>query len=78
MPLIQGGPPQWAWERSPDPLKWEITPRQDPSGGHTVYELRINCGLEIVRLHFFTEDEIKELHSLIGEEIDSRVAPRGG
>lgn len=76
MPLIQGGPPQWVWERSLGPLKWEITPRQDPSG-HTVYELRINCGLEIVRLQYFTEDEIKELQSLIGEEIDNRTAPWG-
>ncbi len=72
MPLVQGGPPQWVWERNADTLKWEINPRQD-SGGHTVYELRINCGLEIVRLQLLTEDEIKELHSLIGEEIGSRA-----
>lgn len=77
MPLIQGGPPQWAWERTADPLKWEVTPTQDPNG-HTVYELRVNCGLEIVRLQFVTEDELKELHSLIDEELNSQAAASSG
>jgi hypothetical protein len=63
MPLVQGGPPEWIWERTADPLKWEIVASQDPNG-HTVYELRANCGLEIMRLQFFTEDEIRELQSL--------------
>ncbi len=73
MALIQGGPPQWVWERSPALLKWEITPHEDRSGGCIVYELRVNCGLEIVRLQFLTEDEMKELRSLIDEQIASGV-----
>ena len=49
MTLIQGGPPEWIWERKPERLKWEVIPSQSPAG-HTVYELRVNCGLEIMRL----------------------------
>jgi hypothetical protein len=64
MPLIQGGPPEWIWERTPEVLKWQVVPSQAPEG-HTVYELRVNCGLEIMRLQFFTEDEIKELQAML-------------
>ena len=60
MPLIQGGPPEWIWERTPDPVKWEVLAKQSPEG-HTVYEVRVNCGLEIMRLHFFTGEEIHDL-----------------
>ncbi len=77
MPLIRGGPPQWVWERSAGPLKWELTPREDPSG-QKVYVLRIDCGLEILRLQFFTEEEIKEVQSLIAEELNRRVAAAQG
>ncbi len=68
MPLIQGGHPESIWERTPDPLKWEIVDCQDPKG-HTVYELRVNCGLGIMRLQFFTEEEIQELGRLIAEKL---------
>lgn len=68
MPLIQGGPPEWIWERTPDPLKWDIIDSQDPQG-ETVYELRVNCGLGIMRLQFFTAEEIEELRMLIGENL---------
>jgi hypothetical protein len=68
MPFVQGGPPEWTWERTADALKWQVTPRQDPKG-HMVYELRVNCGLEILRLHFITEDELKELQSSIDKAI---------
>lgn len=72
MPLIQGGPPQWVWERTADPLKWEVAVVHDPQG-HSVYELRVNCSLEIVRLEFVTEDELKALESLIGETLRASV-----
>ena len=26
MPLIQGGPPEWIWERTPEKLKGEMIP----------------------------------------------------
>jgi hypothetical protein len=64
VPLIQGGPPEWIWERNPEKLKWEIVTSTNPDG-RTVYELRVNCGLEIVRLHFFTEEELQELGLMI-------------
>ena len=64
MPLIQGGPPEWIWERTPDPLKWEVVPSQAPEG-HTVYELKVQCGLEIMRLQFFTAEEVRQLASLL-------------
>jgi hypothetical protein len=31
MPLIQGGPPEWIWERMPEALKWEVVARRLPS-----------------------------------------------
>src|SRR5207302_11314766 len=69
--LSQGGLPQWIWERTADPLKWEIVPSQAPEG-HTVYELKVACGLEILRLQFFTADELQDLRSEIGAALDSR------
>ena len=32
MPLIQGGPPEWIWERTPEVLKWEIITSDRPDG----------------------------------------------
>jgi hypothetical protein len=66
MPLIQGGPPAWIWERSADFLKPEIVPTTDPNG-HTVYELRLNCGIEIMRLQFFTREEVARISECIAE-----------
>jgi hypothetical protein len=64
MPLIQGGPPEWIWERTPEQLKWEIVAADSPEG-HPVYELRVNCGLEIMRLQFLTAAELRHLASLL-------------
>jgi hypothetical protein len=66
MALIQGGPPEWIWEKTSDPLKWEIVSSSSPEG-QMVYELRVQCGLEIMRLQFFTAEEIKKLTSLLEE-----------
>jgi hypothetical protein len=66
MPLIQGGPPEWIWERTPEALKWEIVISEQPDG-QTAYELRVQCGLEIMRLQFFTAEEIQQLASLLAE-----------
>jgi hypothetical protein len=66
MPLIQGGPPEWIWERTPEKLKWEMV-NSTNTEGQTVYELRVQCGLEILRLQFFTAPEIEQLVSLLGE-----------
>ena len=65
-PFIQGGAPEWVWERAPEALKWEVVPSDQP-GGQAVYELRVQCGLEIVRLHFFTAKEVRQLASLPAE-----------
>ncbi len=64
MPLIQGGPPEWIWERAPETLRWEMRTSDQPDG-KTVYELRAQCGLEIVRLQFFTAEEVQQLASLL-------------
>ena len=66
MPLIQGGPPEWIWERIPEKLKWEIVTSDRP-GGQTLYEVRVQCGLEIMRLQFFTAEEVRQLASLLAE-----------
>ena len=67
MPLIQGGPPEWIWERTPEVLKWEIITSDRPDG-QTFYELRVQCGLEIMRLQFFTAEEVRQLASLLAEQ----------
>jgi hypothetical protein len=69
MPLIQGGPPEWIWERTPDPLKWELSTSKSLEG-HPVYELRVKCGLGIMRLQFFTRDELKNLEQVIAETLE--------
>ena len=66
MPLIQGGPPQWIWERTADLAKFEMVPVMSQENG-TVYELRVNCGMEIVRLQFFTDEEIEQLSQQLSE-----------
>jgi hypothetical protein len=40
-------------------LKWGVVPSDRP-GGQTLYEVRVQCGLEIMRLQF---DEVKQLAS---------------
>jgi hypothetical protein len=64
MGLIQGGPPEWIWERTPEVLKWEIVSVDRPDG-QTLYELRVQCGLEIMRLQFCTAEELQHLASLL-------------
>jgi hypothetical protein len=63
MPLTQGGPPEWIWERAPEALRWEIA-LSDRPGGQMVYELRVQCGLEI---EFFSAEEVRPLASLLAE-----------
>jgi hypothetical protein len=60
MPLIQGGPPEWVWERTADFLRSDPVPVPSPQG-HTVYELRVSCGVEILRVHFFTREGVRGL-----------------
>jgi len=63
MPLVQGGPPEWIWERPAERLRWEVIP---PTAGEGPdFELRVNCGLEIMRLQFFTKEEIQDLQSVL-------------
>jgi hypothetical protein len=66
MPLIQGGPPEWIWERIKEKLKWEIITSERPDG-QTLYEVRVQCGLEIMRLQFFTAEEVMRLATLLAE-----------
>ena len=81
MPLIQGGPPEWIWERTPDKIRWELIPSsvldQEPR-----YELRVQCGLEIMRWQFFGREEISDLVTALAnglEEIDANgVGPSRG
>jgi hypothetical protein len=64
MPIVEGGPPEWTWERPVEKCKWELNRSRSPEGS-TVFELRVDCGLEILRLQFFTEEEIRELQSAL-------------
>lgn len=75
MPLIQGGPPEWIWERTPDAVKWEIVDSRDHDG-NTGYELRVKCGLGIMRLQFFNEEELQDLHSVLHEKFSLAATGR--
>ena len=72
MTLIQGGPPEWIWERPPSLLKCEVA-RSQAGNGQLVYELRLNCHLEIMRLQFFQENELRDLQARIGEVLSNRA-----
>lgn len=67
MPLIQGGPPEWVWERPDALLKVHVMPVEDAES-HPVFEVRIDCGMEIVRLQYLTWDEIQELNDSLCRE----------
>jgi hypothetical protein len=43
-----------------------VVPVPSPEG-HRVYELRLSCGMEIMRLQFFTREELKELAAQLAE-----------
>jgi hypothetical protein len=61
MAIVQHGPPEWVWERTPDPLRWEVKELAAPDGPHPVYELRLLCGLRILRVHVFNSQEMWSL-----------------
>ena len=69
MPMMHNGPPEWIWERTPDAITWEVHPVQQ--GDSTVYELSVLAagGNEIVRLRYFTADEMHALEGLIGQNV---------
>jgi len=45
-------------------LKWDVVPSQS-SDGQRRFELRLQCGLEIMRLPFLTGDDVRELKALL-------------
>ena len=45
--------------------------------GLTLYELRAECGLEIMWLEFFTAEEVRQLASLLAEHGPPRTAGQG-
>jgi hypothetical protein len=61
------GPPRNGGGRSypkKEALKWEIVTSDRPDG-QSLYELRVRCGLEIMRLQFFTAEEVRHLAALL-------------
>jgi hypothetical protein len=52
------------WERTPEKLKWEVVTSDRPDW-QILYELRVQCGLEIMRVQFFTAEEVRHLGSLL-------------
>jgi hypothetical protein len=61
-----GAPDRWRWERAPGALKWEIATSDSPSG-QTLYELRVQCGLEVMRLQFFAAEEVRQVATPLAE-----------
>ena len=60
------------WERTPDPLKWEVEELPATDGRHSVYELRLLCGGKALHLRVFNN---KEMWSLV--DTISGVLQRG-
>jgi hypothetical protein len=60
MAIVQYGPPEWVWERTPDNMKWNMR-RLASADGEARYELRLQCGLQILRMHFFDAKEMWQL-----------------
>lgn len=75
MPLVQGGPPVWSWERTPDPLKWDVQMRPDQQG-KTVFVLRAQCGLEIVEMQVLTAEDLQGLAALAMLRLQGSAAGR--
>ena len=73
MPLVQGGPPEWIWERTPDKIRWELVSANVPDR-KTRYELRVQSGLEIMRWQFFTREEIADLCAVLGAHLEESEA----
>lgn len=71
MPLLQGGPPQWVWERCEGALKWEITRRSSQAPAR--YVVNLHCGLEILRLQFFSTAELRGLVNFLEQAMDTCV-----
>ena len=76
MPLVVGGPPEWVWERTPNPLRCEIVESRSLEG-HPVFEVTVRCGLEIMRLHFLTREELQALHRVVGEHFEDSGSVAG-
>jgi hypothetical protein len=74
MPLVQHGPPEWVWERHPDPLKWDVIALPAIGDERPNYELRLACGLQILRVHVFNEQEMWALAATIEEALPKPTA----
>lgn len=62
MPLLQGGPPMWLWDRPAGSVKWDVRcEKSSQSLGE--FALKMQCGLEIIELHSFTREELQDLNS---------------
>jgi hypothetical protein len=72
MAIVQSGPPEWIWERTPDPLKWEVKELPASDGPHSVYELRLLCGLKILRLQVFNQQEMWGLVDTLSHVLQRR------
>jgi hypothetical protein len=76
MGLVQGGPPEWVWERPADMLRWTVTPSPAPDGKHTNYQVRLDCGMQVLKMHFFNEEEMRQLIDAVGASVDlGKVRP---
>ena len=73
MPLVQGGPPEWIWERTPDKIRWELV-CLDVRDHETRYELRVQSGLEIMRWQFFNREEVADLYTVLGGGLEEPEA----
>jgi hypothetical protein len=52
------------WGRPREQLRWEVLPTR-PTEERADFELRVHCGLEMMRLQFFAKEEIAGLQSVL-------------
>jgi hypothetical protein len=78
MAIVQHGPPEWVWERTPDHLRWELKEMPPRDGEKTLYELKMQCGLKILRIHFFSSEEMWQLVDTLSAGLQRRVPSADG
>jgi hypothetical protein len=70
MPLMMIGPPEWHWQRTAQPVRWQVRAVHTEDAG-LVYEVSViaSAGTEVLRLGYFTPGELSGLAQQLREAL---------